>query len=342
MRLPLIALIAGMTFLALPTQAQQCGNLTRAFSLDLTPGPGGARYGVPVTVGGVPKQFLLNTGEWASRLSRDTAAELKLPTRQINGRILAANGTTRNASMVLADLEIGPVKATQHEMLVMERNGPFDGMFAPDLMQNYDIELDFAGRKLTYFLTDHCPGRVVYWTNSGFTSVDYKGWDNNSARRAITIPVTLDGNQVFAEIDTALPITTLDADAARSLFNLTADSQGAIPLGALDNNPTHRVFGWTFKSLQIGGLAISNTRMRVEPDLIGTRDNDMLTASSRVRRVTDEFQPTLRLGMDVLRRLHLYIAANERKLYITPASGPVPPPAPLTSGAPATGGDAAR
>ena len=308
----------------MPAQAQQCGNLTRAFSLDLTPGPGGALYGVPIAVNGVTKQFLLNTGQWASRLSRDTATELKLPTRQINGRMLAADGTTVNASMVLADLEIGPVKAPQHEMLVMERSGPFDGMFAPDLMQNYDIELDFAGRKLNYFLTDHCPGRVVYWTNSGFTTVEYRGWDNNSARRAITIPVTLDGQQVFAEIETALPITTLDADAARSLFSVTADSQGAIPLGALDNNPTHRVFGWTFKSLQIGGLAISNARMRVEPDIIGTRDNDMLTADSRVRRRTDEFQPTVRIGMDVLRRLHLYVAANERKLYITPASAPSP------------------
>lgn len=337
MRLPLLALIAGLTVLALPAQAQQCGNLTRAFSLDLTPGPGGARYGVPVTVNGVTKQFVLSTRDWASRLSLDVVAELKLNARQLNGSVmLASDGTTRNASIVRADLGIGPMKAPGHEMYVMERSGAFDGLFSPDLMQNYDIELDFAGRKLNYFLTDHCPGRVVYWTNSGFTTVEYKGWDNNASQAGITIPVTLDGKQVYAEIDTNSPITTVDADAARSLFNLTPDSQGAIPLGALDNNPAHRMYGWTFKSLQIGGLAISNTRTQVIPDLIGSRDANMLTPDSRVRRHTDEYQPTVRIGMDVLRRLHLYIAANERKIYITPAAGPASAPQAPATPAPST------
>jgi hypothetical protein len=111
-------------------------------------------------------------------------------------------------------------------------------------------------------------------------------------------------------------------------------------MGMLDNNPAHRMFGWTFKSLKIGGLTITNAKMQVVPDLTGTKERTMLTAGSRLQRHTDEFQPTVRIGMDVLRRLHLYIAAKEKKIYITAASGPVAPAAASTPARPAGEGTA--
>jgi hypothetical protein len=215
------------------------------------------------------------------------------------------------------------MKAPQHEMFVIERSGQIDGVLAADLMQNYDIELDFAGRKLNYFLTDHCPGRVVYWPSAGFTTVEFRGFDNNAVH-PMAIPVTIDGKQVIAEIESAGTDSVMDWDTARSLFGLTPDSPGAVPLGSLDTNPDHRMFGWTFKELKIGGLTITNHRVRVVPGLWGRKDADTLRLDSRVRRYTDEWQPTLRISMAVLRRLHLYIASKERKIYITPASAPAP------------------
>jgi hypothetical protein len=174
---------------------------------------------------------------------------------------------------------------------------------------------------LNYFLTYHWEGRVVYGPYIGFTSVPFTGWDNNSnqRRRATTIPVTLDGHELFAEIDTIEPTSILDADTARALFDLSPDSQGAAPLGALDNNPAHRIFGWSFKELKVGGLTITNPKMRVVPDLIGTKAQNTLKANSRLQRRTDNFEPSMRLGMDVLGQLHLYLAAKERKIYFTPA-----------------------
>jgi hypothetical protein len=316
MRFPSIVLIAGLAF-AVPAQAQECGPLKRAISLDLMPGPGGGRFGVPITVNGQPKRFALSTGEYFSRLSPRVVTELKLSTRS-GGRMLNARGNARNAQIVIADLMIGPVKADGQEMFVMPNpNGPFDGLFGPDLMQNYDIEFDFPGRKLNYFLTDHCEGRVVYWSTTGSASVPFNGWDDNSNPRRFTIPITLDGHEIRAEIDTFSPDTILDADTASSLFQLKPDSPGAVPLGALD--PSHPMFGWTFKELKIGALTLTNQRLRVMPDLVGTKDQDTLRADSRVLRRTDNFQPSMRLGMDVLRQLHLYLAAKEGKLYLTAA-----------------------
>ena len=322
MRTHVLALSAAAALCAAPAQAQpaQCGSLTRVFQLPLTPGPGGVRFGVPITVNGQQKQFLLSTGIPNSRIGRRAVNDLKL-TPRTQGQMLQRNGTVNNAYVVETNLEIGPMKAPRHEMLVMENLAPFDGVFSRDLMQNYDIEINFAGGQLSYFLTVHCPGKVVHWATSGITSVDFNGWDNNSAQRFLTVPVLIDGHEIRAEIDTTLGETVLEADTASALFTLTPDSPGRVPLGALDNNPAHRMFGYTFQTLKIGGLTLRNPKMRIVPDIVGTKSTDTLRADSRVQRRTDEFMPTMQIGMDVLRRLHLYVATKEQKIYFTGAAG---------------------
>src|SRR5262249_5572005 len=131
-----------------------------------------------------------------------------------------------------------------------------------------------------------------------------------------TIPVSIDGHEIRAWIDTSLAQTVIDADTAASLFGVTAESPGAVKLGTAGNG--RPVFAWTFKELKIGAITISDPRMRAEPDLIGTKSKDTLQADSRVQRWTDNFLPSMRLGLDVLRQIHIYLAARENKLYLSP------------------------
>jgi hypothetical protein len=58
------------------------------------------------------------------------------------------------------------------------------------------------------------------------------------------------------------------------------------------------------------------------PDLLGTKSSEMIQADSHIQRRTDDRLPTMRIGMDILRNLHLYIATNEQKLYLTLAPQP--------------------
>jgi hypothetical protein len=321
------AAMAALAFLSSAAQAQTCGPLKRAISLDLSPAPGGGpRFTLPVSVNGAPKVFLLNTAVENSRIARGTVNEMGLKTATANNiRFLDSSGGSHNAYKVIVDLGIGQVSVKQNEMLIEENGGPVGGIFAPDLMQNFDIEMDFAGRKLNYFLTDHCDGKVVYWPNSGIASVAFRGWvQHGGALDPMTIPVSIDGHEVIARINTGTGPNVLDSDTARELLDLTPDSPGAVPLGALDSNPAHRIFGYTFKTLAIGGVTISNPRFTVRPDLIGKKAAEMISADSHVRRVTDHFLPTMEIGMDVLRRLHLYVAAKEQKLYLTLAADQAP------------------
>jgi predicted aspartyl protease len=301
-------------------QAADCGALTRALSLDLTPGPaGGPLLGVAVTINGTPRNFLLDTDGQVSRVSRAIVTQLGLSPRS-QGKLLALNGAVINSYVVTVDLGVGSAMLKNNEMLVQENPGRFDGLFAPDLMQHYDIDLDFAGRKLNYFLTDHCDGKVAYWVNSGITSVDLRGWTEHANYPEPTIPVSIDGHEVLAVINTGNANTTLDADTAHQLFDLTADSAGTVPMGTMNGNASQRVYGYTFKTLAIGGLTISSPRITILPDLMGKQGTDTVRADSRIVRYTDHRLPTVRLGMDMLRRLHVYIAAKENKVYLTLAA----------------------
>ena len=41
-------------------------------------------------------------------------------------------------------------------------------------MENYDLDLDYAGGKVSYFTPDHCDGHVVYWTTSPASVVPFR------------------------------------------------------------------------------------------------------------------------------------------------------------------------
>jgi len=322
---------------AAPAHAADCGPLKQILSLDLQPGPGGGpRFGVPVTVNGTPRLMLLNTEYKESRVSRALVNQLKLSTSSY-GKMLALNGQVTNGYMVTVDLGVSSSLLKGTEMLVDENAGGFDGEFATDLMQRYDIEMDFAGRKLNYFATDHCEGKVVYWPTAGFTSIPIRGWGarlaNTSAMNStgmtphpegLTVTVSIDGHEVQAAIDTNIAQTTLDADTAHALFDLTADSPGTVQLGSVDGTQTHRRFGYVFKTLSLGGVTLHDPHIAMIPNLIGTKSTDMVQADSRIQRRTDDRLPTMRIGMDLLRNLHLYVATGEQKLYVTLApQGPV-------------------
>jgi predicted aspartyl protease len=334
MRSSLIALIAGLTALpttlALPAQAQECGPLKRAFSVDLQTGPQGLRYGVPVTVNGTPRVFLLDTGGAFTQVSRGLAAQMGLTVQTARGvQMFDMYGNTVAGRYVVADIGLGPLMAKGAETMVTDVGG-MDGVLAPDYMMNYDIEMDFAGRKLNYFLTDHCDGKVIYWPATTVAAVAFRGWDNYRSTH-MTIPVTLDGKEIIATVDTGATSTTLNQDTARAAFDVTTDSPGAVPLGTMGNSG-RPMFGWTFKTLAIGGITVTNPRITVIPNLVGGRSADTLTADSRVRRITDNMAPTMLIGMDVLKQLRVYIASKEKKLYVTAATAPAPaqaaPPAP--------------
>lgn len=83
-------------------------------------------------------------------------------------------------------------------------------------------------------------------------------------------------------------------------------------------------FNYTFHSLSLEGINIANPHLTIIPEQMGTKDYDnTVVTGSMITKANDGMQPEFIIGMDVLSKLHLYIAYGEKKLYITPPDQPV-------------------
>jgi predicted aspartyl protease len=323
--------------LSVPALADEC-SLKLIASVDMTALPGG-RYMVPVSINGMPNNMLLNTAGGITSLRRDSAEAMGLhPIDDSRVRLLSSNGNA-SQSLVEMDFRLGAIQMPRLQVIVMPNAGtgtqPFVGNLAGDVLGLYDVEMDFAGRKLNFFSKDHCPGKVIYWKNDAFAIVlitlqlptgdsSRTGYRLYSPRGShIHVPVTINGKELKAALNTGSPISTMSTDTAKYMFDVTTQSQGATPIQ--DPNAPPGSFLYTFPSLTFDTVTVTNARFLVTPNLTGTKDpNNSFRTDTRIFRIDDGIGGNTTIGLDVLRKLHLYVAYGESKLYITPASAPAP------------------
>jgi hypothetical protein len=137
-------------------------------------------------------------------------------------------------------------------------------------------------------------------------------------------------------VDTGAPITLLRAPNAASDFDLRPESPGLEKFeGATDQSlvPYYHVF----KTLTVGDITITNPAIGIL--------NDAEQVSFRAHHhdkidldpVYGSSLPTsqINLGMDVLRKLHLYVAYGEKTLYVTAADAHASDAAQASAAAPA-------
>jgi len=339
---------AAFVLLANAAQADEaCGPLKQIASLDTTPFGSGGQMLAPVSINGTEQKMLVNTAGGISSLTESAVNTLGL--HAIDGSRIKSLDSAGNASqryVAVEDFRIGAIQSKGLQFMQTANpnagaGGQFVGMLAGDLMSHYDVEMNFAERKLNFFLQDHCAGHVLYWPHDpaavAIVPVDFHRPTPNDSRTGfrryvdrdihIWIPVTLDGKPFKAALNTGAARTTMSAKVAKYVFDVTAESPGAVPLGSFDGNPEHKVFGHVFSSLTFDGVSVSNPHVAIIPDLVGSKDpNNDYRTDSHIARVDDNIGAEITIGMDVIKRLRIYVAFGERKLYITPAA-----PAPVAS-----------
>jgi hypothetical protein len=320
--------------------AEDCGPLKQVTSIDLIGGRNDGRFLVPVTINGMPKQMMLNTATGISNLQKsavDAMGMHAIDTSRV--RMLDSAGHASQFFVQADTFGMGAIHGQNMQFAVVDNaapDAPLVGSLGGDLMSEYDVEMDFAGRKLNFFTKDHCPGHVLYWKPDAVAVVPISlqaptGDSSRTGYRSyvqravdILVPVSLDGKQFLARINTASPYSTISANTAKFMFGVTPDTPDARPLGSLDGDPDHKIFGHVFSTLTFDAVTVSNPHFAVIPDLIGSKDPDNSSRTdSRIRRIDDNIGPQVTIGMDVLRKLRLFVAFSEHKLYVTPATMPV-------------------
>jgi hypothetical protein len=317
-------------FSCVAAQAETC-SLAQMASLDMTILPDG-RFAVPVTINSTQHEFLVDTSGVFSAITGESVEKLGLKEAPTNMEMYGVNGKERISTVDVDSFKVGNNEATHFHLMGYRPNPQpqkqdeksesqkIDGILAPDFLNLFDIELDFANKKMNLFSQDHCPGKVVYWTRGGFAELPFHHTGGViAAIPHIDFQMTLDGQDVSTDLDTGSATSWLRHKMALQVFGVDETSPGVTKSAlSTDAMPVyHKQFG----SLTLGGLSVQNPQVDIIVDQMEnafrmehsekSRDDPMYGSHLSPEQFT--------LGMNVLSKLHLFIAYKEHVVYLTAA-----------------------
>jgi Aspartyl protease len=317
----LTAAVLALSLSAARADAPSC-SLGLMASLDMTMLPEG-HVEVPLSLNGTTYQFMVDTAGIFSKISENAVKQLGLSETPTNMELYGVKGKLHLSAVDVASLKLGNNEAKHFHLAVqgdeMFGGKKYDGVLAADLLTLFDVEFDFKGKKMNLFSQDHCPGKVVYWTQAGYAEIPFRltagplGQGNNH----IVLTMALDGHDVTTDFDTGSNTTWLGRRTASQIFSVDDKSTGVerVP-GSPDSDP---VYVKQFAQLKLGGVAVQSPVIEILPD----RSDDAFRMEHSEKSRDDPIygarleHEDLTLGMNVISKLHVYIAYKERKLYVT-------------------------
>jgi predicted aspartyl protease len=322
-----LLVLAAPALAASPAPAENC-QLKRYGSVEMYISPAGF-VTIPVTINGVPTRMALQTGSSLSIIGSAFVRKHEITTIPVPSALRF--GGARVTDYVRLDrLQIGPLALGRVQLLV-DPDPVYSGTIAQvdsimgavgiGLFSNVDIELDFQQRLLTLWSPEHCKGKVVYWSTR-YDSVPMK----QDPIGGMSFRMELEGRTLDTVLATGDSLSVLRTDVSKKLYGFDETSPGVEPEPGTNGGRAY----YRAMELTTDGLSVMNARVRLNPE-----ESKCRLVTSKNRSTPTRYEGCLnvyplRLGMNVLSRLRLYIASREKMLYYTvaDASLDVPPPAP--------------
>lgn len=300
-------------------QAQTCGPPRLENTVPMEPIGDNGKVALPITLNGVEKKFLFDTGGGSMNYILPAVA-LKLGMFKTDNFAALDLAGTKSYLVAGARHVIFGAISTQNVMIFQEvPDLSYDGILSAGTMTGDDLDMDFGAMRLNFFSADHCAGDVVYWPRSALAVVPIDLADGH-----FELATTLDGHTLTAVIDTGSSWTIVNSQWAADHLGFSPET-GASP-GTPKDQPDKQIYFRKYSALSFPGITIAHPLVVVRPLQFGD-------GADRAHQ-----PPDMIIGMEVLRHLHLYYAANEKTMYITPAiAGPSPLPKTV---APTSGGHA--
>jgi predicted aspartyl protease len=254
---------------------------------------------IPAAVEGKAIEMSIDTGGSFSTLSSQLVAALNLPTKPIRTVKITEFGGAQAGTYVVPHAFALDRLVSDKQEFVVANYSPISagGTIGPDMLRAFDLDFDFGNAKFNLISQDHCTGRVTYWSDEAARiPITIDDWGH------IRFTLMIDGKEFSALLDTGATSSTLNLESAQSQFGFQTNDPAIKPAGMI--NGTIPYYHYPFKNLTLGGLSVTNPRI--------------LLVSDKDSKIDD--LPNVVLGMDVLSRLHLYVAYSEKAIYLTAAS----------------------
>jgi predicted aspartyl protease len=273
---------------------------------------------VPVEINGVPQKLVLDTGAVTTQISSRAVKALGLKEEGSRFKLYDLYGNASNSQVTVKTFDMGDARGENLKFQVspiqnLEDRAGANGLLSSDLFLQYDVDMDFGANRLNYFSQDHCEGRVSYWPERPVAAVPVTLENGH-----INVPVTIDGQELRAIIDTGADNSAMNVEVAITNFGIKPGSEDAPLVETPDSAFGIKEYNHKFSTLSFEGITVSNPKISIITDRTGITE----TKSSFRGTTSDPYGAHIRqviVGMDVLRHLHLYMAYKEKKLYISPA-----------------------
>jgi len=294
-------------FVASAARAEDC-SLKLIASYDMVSSDGVVV--ISMTMAGKSRYTTLDTGSFSNWITQKFIDDDHLETHDINTmKVYGAHARAEKYADV-SSVDIGPFHQPSSKFMVEpdKDHGELSAALGNNALEQFDIELDFANKKVKFFSQDHCEGKVVYWTT------DYAVLPFTMPDQSIHIEMTLDGHDMDTAFDTGTSFTYLNERVLSGTFGRDISAEKEVTLYG------RKFRSAPFKSLSIGEVSFPNPSLLVMPDTMRElAKEDVPVKDQNQAGVTLTHFPHLLLGMDAISHLHVYIAYKERKIYVSAA-----------------------
>ncbi len=288
-------------------QLQQLGELPVKFV--------GESPTVEAQINGVPARMMLDTGSNATLLLRDAAVRRGLSLHTLpNTKIYGSGGGDLAELTNVKELQVANLVSRDQNMIVASKHSSgFDGLLGADFLLQADVEFDFPDNKVRFFRPQNCKGdQVVYWGKA------YSAAPMAEKADEIEVTVNLNGTPVRAMLDTSSGASFVTrAVAART--GVASGTQGVSAPGKLTGPKRQENSSAFFPSFSFGDETIRNATLRFED--IFTDDKETSTGTLVPAPAVDA--PQMVLGVDFFRAHRVYVARDQKLVYISYVGGPV-------------------
>lgn len=333
-----------------PAPPATCALPSVVASSDLKDVAGSNLLTVPVEINGKPQQFLLAVGTNPTEISAAAVGALGLTGPQATEVFQSAAATQSDASMFRnfdtgATMQVTMVDArnaitqdnrtrvnvgtftiggaTGHNLRFVvaadneiPKSAPYDGIMSGNFFKQYDVEMDFAGKKLVYLTPNSCPdpNQIVFWSHKAVAQIPI-----NLSDGKIELQVTIDGHQINAVVDTSSPNSVMRRDVAEDTLGLKT-GKDMTPDGDRKDGEGQQIYTHTFPQISLAGVTVLNIPAAIQTNSMVHNLHREAVLGSRAQFKSVARIPALTLGMDVLRQLHMYVLYGQQNLYVTAAN----------------------
>jgi predicted aspartyl protease len=217
------------------------------------------RITIPVSVEGRPMSFMVDTGGTETTIKLEHAIGLGLAPKQASLTIVGVAGSMMNNYVTSSNFSVGELHIKNLPIYVEARSLPeADGTLAPDVMRDYDVDIDFSRSSLSLVSQDHCPGQAVDRTTTGSIVIPM----NVTGDGHVRFPVKIDGQDIMATLDTG-SVTSFISMRAITLLGIDPK---APELRLVRDTGPYQIFTYPFRSLDFGRVSVRNPPIAIFSD----------------------------------------------------------------------------